>query len=387
MTLEAVLVLAGGAVFRGKSVGSVVGTSVGEVVFNTAITGYQEILTDPSYAKQLVTLTHPHIGNVGCNAEDSESSQIACAGLLIRDLSPLASNWRHQVSLPEYLDRHETLGISNIDTRALTRILRSEGSQGGCLMVGESLAEGDIQRALAKAKAFPGLANMDLAQVVTTPESYEWREASIEQFKAESRLSREGLAESRFRVVAMDFGVKKNILRMLVDRGCDVTVVPAKTTAEEIMALSPNGVFLSNGPGDPEPCDYAITAIKALLQKNIPLFGICLGHQLLGLASGATTRKMPHGHHGANHPVQDLKTGEVLITSQNHGFCIDDNLPDHVRVTHKSLFDGTVQGIELDNAPAYGFQGHPEASPGPHDVAPLFDHFIHLMQDRSLHAS
>ena len=387
MTLEAVLVLAGGAVFRGKSVGSVVGTSVGEVVFNTAITGYQEILTDPSYAKQLVTLTHPHIGNVGCNAEDSESSQIACAGLLIRDLSPLASNWRHQVSLPEYLDRHETLGISNIDTRALTRILRSEGSQGGCLMVGESLAEGDIQRALTKAKAFPGLANMDLAQVVTTPESYEWREASIEQFKAESRLSREGLAESRFRVVAMDFGVKKNILRMLVDRGCDVTVVPAKTTAEEIMALSPNGVFLSNGPGDPEPCDYAITAIKALLQKDIPLFGICLGHQLLGLASGATTRKMPHGHHGANHPVQDLKTGEVLITSQNHGFCIDDNLPDHVRVTHKSLFDGTVQGIELDNAPAYGFQGHPEASPGPHDVAPLFDHFIHLMQDRSLHAS
>ena len=387
MTLEAVLVLAGGAVFRGKSVGSVVGTSVGEVVFNTAITGYQEILTDPSYAKQLVTLTHPHIGNVGCNAEDSESSQIACAGLLIRDLSPLASNWRHQVSLPEHLDRHETLGISNIDTRALTRILRSEGSQGGCLMVGESLAEGDIQRALAKAKAFPGLANMDLAQVVTTPESYEWREASIEQFKAESRLSREGLAESRFRVVAMDFGVKKNILRMLVDRGCDVTVVPAKTTAEEIMALSPNGVFLSNGPGDPEPCDYAITAIKALLQKDIPLFGICLGHQLLGLASGATTRKMPHGHHGANHPVQDLKTGEVLITSQNHGFCIDDNLPDHVRVTHKSLFDGTVQGIELDNAPAYGFQGHPEASPGPHDVAPLFDHFIHLMQDRSLHAS
>ena len=387
MTLEAVLVLAGGAVFRGKSVGSVVGTSVGEVVFNTAITGYQEILTDPSYARQLVTLTHPHIGNVGCNAEDSESSQIACAGLLIRDLSPLASNWRHQVSLPEYLDRHETLGISDIDTRALTRILRSEGSQGGCLMVGESLAEGDIQRALAKAKAFPGLANMDLAQVVTTPESYEWREASIEQFKAESRLTREGVSESRFRVVAMDFGVKKNILRMLVDRGCDVTVVPAKTTAEEIMALSPNGVFLSNGPGDPEPCDYAITAIKALLQKDIPLFGICLGHQLLGLASGATTKKMPHGHHGANHPVQDLKTGEVLITSQNHGFCIDDNLPDHVRVTHKSLFDGTVQGIELDNAPAYGFQGHPEASPGPHDVAPLFDHFIHLMQDRSLHAS
>ena len=387
MTLEAVLVLAGGAVFRGKSVGSVVGTSVGEVVFNTAITGYQEILTDPSYARQLVTLTHPHIGNVGCNAEDSESSQIACAGLLIRDLSPLASNWRHQVSLPEYLDRHETLGISDIDTRELTRILRNEGSQSGCLMVGESLAEGDIQRALAKAKAFPGLANMDLAQVVTTSESYEWREASIEQFKAESRLTREVVPESRFRVVAMDFGVKKNILRMLVDRGCDVTVVPAKTTAEEIMAFSPNGVFLSNGPGDPEPCDYAITAIKALLQKDIPLFGICLGHQLLGLASGATTRKMPHGHHGANHPVQDLKTGEVLITSQNHGFCIDDNLPDHVRVTHKSLFDGTVQGIELDNAPAYGFQGHPEASPGPHDVAPLFDHFIHLMQDRSLHAS
>ncbi len=387
MTLEAVLVLAGGAVFRGKDIGSVAGTSVGEVVFNTAITGYQEILTDPSYAKQLVTLTHPHIGNVGCNREDSESSQVACAGLVIRDLSPLASNWRHQVSLPEYLDSHETLGISDIDTRALTRILRSEGSQSGCLMVGESLAEGDIERALAEARAFPGLANMDLAQVVTTEYSYEWREPSIEQFKAVSTLTRQGLPESRFRVVTMDFGVKKNILRMLVDRGCDVTVVPAKTTAEEIVALSPDGVFLSNGPGDPEPCDYAITAIKALLQQDLPIFGICLGHQLLGLASGATTKKMPHGHHGANHPVQDLNTGEVLITSQNHGFCIDDDLPDHVRVTHKSLFDGTIQGIELDNAPAYGFQGHPEASPGPHDVAPLFDHFIHLMQDRSRHAS
>ena len=387
MTLEAVLVLAGGAIFKGKSIGSVVGTTVGEVVFNTAITGYQEILTDPSYARQLVTFTHPHIGNVGCNAEDSESSQIACAGLVIRNLSPLASNWRHQVSLPEYLDRHETLGITDIDTRALTRILRSEGSQSGCLMVGESLAECDIERALAEARAFPGLANMDLAQVVTSPESYEWREASIEQFKAESTSTRGGIPESRFRVIAMDFGVKKNILRMLVDRGCDVTVVPAKTTAEEIMAFSPDGVFLSNGPGDPEPCDYAIAAIKALLQEDIPLFGICLGHQLLGLASGATTRKMPHGHHGANHPVQDLRTGEVLITSQNHGFCIDDDLPDHVRVTHKSLFDGTIQGIELDNAPAYSFQGHPEASPGPHDVAPLFDHFIHLMQDRSRHAS
>jgi carbamoyl-phosphate synthase small subunit len=387
MTLEAVLVLAGGAVFKGKSIGSVAGTSVGEVVFNTAITGYQEILTDPSYAKQLVTLTHPHIGNIGCNTEDSESSHIACAGLVIRDLSPVASNWRHQVSLPEYLDRHETLGISDIDTRALTRILRSEGSQSGCLMVGESLAEGDIERALAEARAFPGLANMDLAQVVTTEDSYEWREPSIEQFKAASTLTRQGLTEPRFRVVAMDFGVKRNILRMLVDRGCDVTVVPAKTTAEEIMALSPDGVFLSNGPGDPEPCDYAITAIKKLLQQDLPLFGICLGHQLLGLASGATTKKMPHGHHGANHPVQDLKTGEVLITSQNHGFCIDDDLPDHVRVTHKSLFDGTIQGIELDNAPAYGFQGHPEASPGPHDVAPLFDHFIHLMQDRPRHAS
>ena len=387
MTLEAVLVLAGGAIFKGKSIGSVVGTTVGEVVFNTAITGYQEILTDPSYARQLVTFTHPHIGNVGCNAEDSESGQIACAGLVIRNLSPLASNWRHQVSLPEYLDRHETLGITDIDTRALTRILRSEGSQSGCLMVGESLAECDIERALAEARAFPGLANMDLAQVVTSPESYEWREASIEQFKAESTSTRGGIPESRFRVIAMDFGVKKNILRMLVDRGCDVTVVPAKTTAEEIMAFSPDGVFLSNGPGDPEPCDYAIAAIKALLQEDIPLFGICLGHQLLGLASGATTKKMPHGHHGANHPVQDLRTGEVLITSQNHGFCIDDDLPDHVRVTHKSLFDGTIQGIELDNAPAYSFQGHPEASPGPHDVAPLFDHFIHLMQDRSRHAS
>jgi len=385
--LDAILALASGTVFKGQSIGRRSGSSVGEVVFNTAITGYQEILTDPSYAKQLVTLTHPHIGNVGCNTEDSESDHVHCAGLIIRDLSPVASNWRHQTSLPDYLDAHETLGITNLDTRALTRILRTQGSQSGCLWVGESISDEDVAAAISAASAFPGLANMDLAQDVTTQMPYRWSEPSLAGFRAESPATQSPGQGAPFKVVAMDFGVKKNILRMLVDRGCDVTVVPAKTTADEILALKPDGIFLSNGPGDPEPCGYAISAIQHFLLADVPIFGICLGHQLLGLAAGAKTKKMPHGHHGANHPVQDLKTGEVLITSQNHGFCIDESaLPEHIEVTHASLFDGTIQGISLKNAPAYSFQGHPEASPGPHDVAPLFDQFIHRMQERAQHA-
>jgi carbamoyl-phosphate synthase small subunit len=385
--LDAILALASGTVFKGQSIGRRSGSSVGEVVFNTAITGYQEILTDPSYAKQLVTLTHPHIGNVGCNTEDSESDHVHCAGLIIRDLSPVASNWRHQTSLPDYLDAHETLGITNLDTRALTRILRTQGSQSGCLWVGESISDEDVAAAISAASAFPGLANMDIAQDVTTQMPYRWSEPSLAGFRAESPATQAPGEGAPFKVVAMDFGVKKNILRMLVDRGCDVTVVPAKTTADEILALKPDGIFLSNGPGDPEPCGYAISAIQHFLLADVPIFGICLGHQLLGLAAGAKTKKMPHGHHGANHPVQDLKTGEVLITSQNHGFCIDESaLPEHIEVTHASLFDGTIQGISLKNAPAYSFQGHPEASPGPHDVAPLFDQFIHRMQERAQHA-
>jgi carbamoyl-phosphate synthase small subunit len=387
MPLDAILALANGTVFKGQSIGRRSGSSVGEVVFNTAITGYQEILTDPSYAKQLVTLTHPHIGNVGCNTEDSESDHVHCSGLIIRDLSPVPSNWRHQTSLPDYLDAHETLGITNLDTRALTRILRNQGSQSGCLWVAESITDKDVAAAISAATAFPGLANMDLAQDVTTQAPYQWSESSLARFRAESPATQTPRQGVPFRVVAMDFGVKKNILRMLVDRGCDVTVVPAKTTADEVLALKPDGIFLSNGPGDPEPCDYAIKAIQQFLSTDVPVFGICLGHQLLGLASGAKTKKMPHGHHGANHPVQNLKTGEVLITSQNHGFCIDElALPDHIEVTHVSLFDGTIQGISLKNAPAYSFQGHPEASPGPHDVAPLFDQFIHRMQERVQHA-
>lgn len=370
-TVPAILVLADGSVFRGYSAGSA-GMRVGEVVFNTAMTGYQEILTDPSYARQIVTLTYPHIGNTGVNAEDEESSQIHAAGLVIRDLPVLMSNWRATESLPDYLRRHDVVAIFGIDTRRLTRRLRELGAQSGCVMAGDI----DEAAALKAAREWPGLAGMDLAQTVTCQQSYEWKEGV---WSLESGHSSPD--HPRFKVVAYDFGVKRNILRMLAERGCAVTVVPAKTPAVEVMALNPDGVFLSNGPGDPEPCDYAIEAIKSLLEKRIPLFGICLGHQLLGLASGAKTIKMKFGHHGANHPVQDMETGQVMITSQNHGFAVNpDNLPANVKKTHLSLFDGSLQGIARTDCPAFSFQGHPEASPGPHDVSPLFDRFIRLMQ-------
>ena len=372
MSHSAILVLEDGTVFKGVSIGAE-GSSVGEVVFNTSMTGYQEILTDPSYARQIVTLTYPHIGNTGTNDEDEESASIHACGLVIRDLPLLASNFRNQASLSDYLAARNVVGIADIDTRKLTRILREKGAQSGCIVAGENL---DEAAALAQAKAFPGLKGMDLAKEVSVSESYQWQEGSW-------ALGR-GFKEpdvSKFKVVAYDYGVKRNILRMLADRGCDVTVVPAQTPVEDVLALSPDGVFLSNGPGDPEPCDYAISAIQSLLKTNIPVFGICLGHQLLALAVGAATVKMKFGHHGGNHPVQNLSTGQVLITSQNHGFAVDESsLPDNVTVTHKSLFDGSLQGIELSDSPAFSFQGHPEASPGPHDAAPLFDHFIELMQ-------
>ena len=367
----AILVLADGSVFRGKAIGAE-GTSVGEVVFNTAITGYQEILTDPSYAKQIVTLTYPHIGNTGTTPEDEECSNIWASGLVIRDLPRLSSNFRDEKSLDEYLKDKNVLGIADIDTRRLTRILRDKGAQNGCLMAGDI----NEDEALALAKDFSGLQGMDLAQVVSTKEPFEWRDGSW-------RLGQGfgGLPEGRrFKVVAYDFGAKRNILRMLVDRGCELVVVPAETPASEVLAMNPDGVFLSNGPGDPEPCEYAIEAIKTILENNIPTFGICLGHQLLALASGAKTVKMKFGHHGGNHPVQDLKSGRVMITSQNHGFAADeDSLPDCLEATHKSLFDGSLQGIHRKDKPAFSFQGHPEASPGPHDAAELFDHFIELM--------
>jgi carbamoyl-phosphate synthase small subunit len=369
--LPAVLVLADGAVFRGISIGAT-GSSVGEVVFNTAMTGYQEILTDPSYAQQIVTLTCPHIGNTGVCEEDQESDRVHAAGLVIRDLPLLLSNWRATESLPGYLAGRNVVAIAGIDTRRLTRLLREKGAQSGCIMAGEI----DEGRALAAARGFAGLAGMDLAQVVSCTSSYEWNEGvwTLEQ-------GHQPGAKARFHVVAYDFGVKRNILRMLVARGCRVTVVPALTSAAEALALAPDGVFLSNGPGDPEPCDYAIAAIQALLERRIPIFGICLGHQLLGLASGARTLKMKFGHHGANHPVQDLATRRVMITSQNHGFAVDpDTLPATLRVTHVSLFDGSLQGIARTDVPAFSFQGHPEASPGPHDVSPLFDRFISHMQ-------
>ncbi|VUD41124.1 Carbamoyl-phosphate synthase small chain [Thalassocella blandensis] len=370
--VPAILVLADGSVFRGTSIG-VTGYSVGEVVFNTAITGYQEILTDPSYAKQIVTLTYPHIGNTGTNAEDEECEKIWSAGLVIRDLPLISSNFRDEATLDLYLKSKNILGIADIDTRRLTRILRDKGAQNGCLMAGDI----DEDEALDLAREFAGLQGMDLAKVVSTEERYQWNAGSWtlgEGFK--------GLPEGkRYKVVAYDYGAKRNILRMLVDRGCELTVVPAQTPVEEVLAMKPDGVFLSNGPGDPEPCDYAIDAIKTLLDKNIPLFGICLGHQLLGLASGAKTVKMKFGHHGGNHPVQNLETGQVLITSQNHGFAVDeDSMPDNLVTTHKSLFDGSLQGIHRTDKPAFSFQGHPEASPGPHDAAPLFDHFIELME-------
>lgn len=375
MSKSALLVLEDGTVFRGVSIGAD-GSAVGEVVFNTSMTGYQEILTDPSYSRQIVTLTYPHIGNTGTNCEDEESSSIHAQGLVIRDLPLLASNFRNELSLSDYLKSQNIVGIADIDTRKLTRILRDKGAQSGCVMAGDNL---DEALALAKANDFPGLKGMDLAKEVTTAETYPWRQGSwtlqngLPEAKDESELP--------YHVVAYDFGAKRNILRMLVDRGCRLTVVPAQTSAEDVLAMSPDGVFLSNGPGDPEPCTYAIEATKIFLDKGLPIFGICLGHQILALASGANTVKMKFGHHGANHPVKDLDRDVVMITSQNHGFAADEaTLPDNLRATHKSLFDGSLQGIHRTDKPAFSFQGHPEASPGPHDAAPLFDHFIELIK-------
>ncbi len=370
----ALLALEDGTVFHGYSVGAD-GLSVGEVVFNTAMTGYQEILTDPSYSRQMVTLTYPHIGNTGVNAEDEEDPRVHAAGLIVRDVPRLHSNWRSEDSLPTYLARHGVLGIAGIDTRKLTRILREKGAQNGCLMAGASV---DAEQAVAAARAFPGLNGMDLAKEVTTAASYEW---NMPSWDAKALCAAEAVSDSRYHVVAYDYGVKRNILRMLVDRGCRVTVVPAQTPAAEVLAMQPDGVFLSNGPGDPAACDYAIEATRELLHAEIPLYGICLGHQILGLACGARTLKMKFGHHGANHPVQDLANGEVMISSQNHGFAVDEaTLPTNVVATHKSLFDGSLQGIRLTDKPAYSFQGHPEASPGPHDVAPVFEPFIEGMR-------
>jgi len=372
LTQQALLALEDGSLFYGQGIGAA-GASTGEVVFNTSMTGYQEILTDPSYAKQIVTLTFPHIGNTGCNAIDEESARPMAAGLIMRDASMLQSNWRSEESLQSYLQRHEVVAITGIDTRRLTRILREKGAQGGCIIAGEAP---DRELALSNARNFPGMQGQDLARVVTTPSSYEWTQGSYDMTAGDWKTT-----SPEFHVVAYDFGIKRNILRMLSDRGCRVTVVPATTSAGEVLALKPDGVFLSNGPGDPEPCDYAIGAIREILRSGLPVFGICLGLQLLGLAAGASTIKMKFGHHGANHPVQDLHTKQVLITSQNHGFALDEkSLPDGIRATHRSLFDGSLQGIELQDGRAFGFQGHPEASPGPHDVAPLFDRFIRLMK-------
>lgn len=377
MTVTAILALEDGSIFRGVAIGAH-GHSVGEVVFNTAMTGYQEILTDPSYARQIVTLTYPHIGNTGVNSEDEEAAEIWSAGLVIRDLPMLASSFRSEQSLSDYLRARNIVGIAEIDTRRLTRILRDKGAQGGCLLAGDDLGAEDEAKALELAKGFAGLKGMDLAKEVTTAERYEWRESTWQLGESHKVLGDDDLPHH---VVAYDFGVKRNILRMLADRGCRLTVVPATTPAADVLAMNPDGVFLSNGPGDPEPCDYAIAAIKDILDADLPVFGICLGHQLLSLASGAKTMKMKFGHHGANHPVQDLKTKVVHITSQNHGFAVDeDSLPATMTVTHKSLFDGSLQGVERNDKPAFGFQGHPEASPGPHDIAPLFDHFIELIQ-------
>ena len=365
----AILALADGTVFKGQSIGAD-GVTSGEVVFNTAMSGYQEILTDPSYCRQIVTLTYPHIGNTGCNAEDFESGANHAAGLVIRDLPLVASNWRTQEDLSTYLKKHGVVAIAGIDTRKLTRILREKGAQSGCILTGEV----DEVKALVMARAFPGLNGMDLAKVVSVENGYEWREG-------EWTLDGYGPGvEPRYHVVAYDFGVKRNILRMLAQRGVRLTVVPARTPAADVLAMKPDGIFLSNGPGDPEPCDYAIAAIREFLDRGVPIFGICLGHQLLALASGARTLKMKFGHHGANHPVKDLDSGQVLITSQNHGFAVDgDSLPGNLRTTHVSLFDGSLQGFARTDVPAFSFQGHPEASPGPHDIAYLFDRFLDCM--------
>ncbi|MDD2720093.1 MAG: glutamine-hydrolyzing carbamoyl-phosphate synthase small subunit [Gallionella sp.] len=369
-TNPAILVLADGTVFRGIAIGAS-GSRVGEVVFNTSMTGYQEILTDPSYCRQIVTMTYPHIGNVGINEEDVESRQVFASGLIIRDLSPVVSNWRSSQSLPDYLKANDVVAIAGIDTRKLTRILREKGAQSGCIATGD-----DVEAALAAARGFAGLAGMDLAQVVTCDAPYRWTQSEWALGKGYGEVS-----AAKFKVVAYDFGVKRNILRMLASRGCDITVVPAKTPAADVLAMNPDGVFLSNGPGDPEPCDYAIAAAQTFIERGIPLYGICLGHQIMGLAVGAKTVKMKFGHRGANHPVQDVQSKQVMITSQNHGFAVDAaTLPANARATHVSLFDGTLQGFELTDKPAFCFQGHPEASPGPHDVAPLFDKFIELME-------
>jgi carbamoyl-phosphate synthase small subunit len=374
--VPAVLALADGTIFRGQSIGAK-GNTTGEVVFNTAITGYQEILTDPSYARQIVTLTTPHIGNTGATPEDLEAPQIYGAGLIVRDLPITPSSWRTNESLTEFLERGKVVAIANIDTRKLTRILREKGAQAGCIMTGDKTV--DHAAAVKLARKFPGLKGMDLAKVVTTKRSYQWNEGTV--WPDSNRIPIR--SHQRLHVVAYDFGIKRNILRLLADFGCRVTVVPAQTSAEEAQALSPDGIFLSNGPGDPEPCDYAITATRKFLDTDLPVFGICLGHQILGLACGAQTVKMKAGHHGANHPVQDLDSGRVFITSQNHGFAVDEaTLPANVKATHRSLFDGTLQGLAFKDRPAFGFQGHPEASPGPHDLKPLFERFNHLMLRR-----
>jgi carbamoyl-phosphate synthase small subunit len=371
-SVPAILALADGSIFQGFSIGAT-GHTIGEVVFNTAMTGYQEILTDPSYSRQIVTLTYPHIGNVGVNEEDVEASKIHAAGLIIKDLPLLTSNFRSQRSLSDYLKAENVVGIAGIDTRKLTRILREKGAQNGAIVAGESAT---VDEALALAKSFPGLAGMDLAKVVSTTKSYVWTET---EWKLGDGYGQQ--TSPKFHVVAFDYGVKYNILRMLAQRGCKVTVLPAQATAEDALALNPDGIFLSNGPGDPEPCDYAIKATKELIERGIPTFGICLGHQIMALASGAKTLKMKFGHHGANHPVQDLDTKQVMITSQNHGFAVDQaTLPSNCRVTHVSLFDGSLQGFERTDRPAFCFQGHPEASPGPHDIAPLFDRFVAMME-------
>ena len=380
---KAILALADGTVFTGVSIGAT-GQTVGEVVFNTAITGYQEILTDPSYRQQIVTLTYPHIGNYGINEEDVEADAVHAAGLIIKDLPLLASNFRSQLTLSDYLKREGTVAIAGIDTRQLTRILREKGSQNGAIIgLPEGVAVTDALKAqaVAAAQAAPNMAGQDLAKVVSTQQPYVWTQTEWQLARADGTPGYGEQTAPRFHVVAYDFGVKKNILRMLAERGCQVTVVPAQTPAAEVLKHNPDGIFLSNGPGDPQPCDYAIAAVQALIETGKPVFGICLGHQIMALASGAKTFKMPHGHHGANHPVKDLDNGRVSITSQNHGFAVDmDSLPANVRATHVSLFDGTLQGLERTDKPAFCFQGHPEASPGPHDIAYLFDRFIALME-------
>ena len=378
MPIPALLALEDGSVFHGYAVGAT-GETVGEVVFNTAMTGYQEILTDPSYSRQIVTLTYPHIGNTGVNAEDVESTAVHAAGLIVRDVPRRASSWRSSESLPDYLKRHGTVAIAGIDTRRLTRILRDKGALSGCIMAGEQV---DAEVALAKARAFPGLNGMDLAKVVSTTKPYEWKEGIYDLDGTAFNQPANNAQSPRFKVVAYDFGVKHNILRLLAEQGCEVTVVPAQTPATTVLAMKPDGVFLSNGPGDPAACDYAIVATRELLDAKIPMFGICLGHQLMGLAVGGKTLKMKFGHHGANHPVKDLDDGRVLITSQNHGFAVDPaTLPANVRVTHTSLFDGSLQGFALTDRPAFCFQGHPEASPGPLDMGYLFQRFAALMQE------